>query len=111
LSLQALGAVLTLRSAAIIDIWELAGIVPAQPAVFRASGPYAWVRHPIYSGWFLFVWAVPTMTMTRFVFAAASCAYLLAAIPLEERTLRAASDGAYDRYMRQVRWKLVPGIY
>jgi protein-S-isoprenylcysteine O-methyltransferase Ste14 len=69
------------------------------------------VRHPIYSGWLLLVFAVPTMTMTRAVFAVVSSVYLLLAIPFEERSLRTASDGAYRRYMQQVRWKLIPGIY
>jgi protein-S-isoprenylcysteine O-methyltransferase Ste14 len=45
------------------------------------------------------------------VFAITSCAYLLLAIPLEERTLRATSAGAYERYAARVRWKLVPGLY
>ena len=28
-------------------------------ATFTRRGPYGWVRHPIYSGWFLVVFAVP----------------------------------------------------
>ena len=78
---------------------------------FKTTGPYGLVRHPIYLGWFLIVFAVGTMTMTRFVFAVVSCAYLLVAIPFEERSLRRSSNGAYDRYMRQVRRKLIPGLY
>ncbi len=78
---------------------------------FKTRGPYGWVRHPIYSGWFLMVLAASPMTMTRLVFALVSCAYLVAAIPFEERSLRHASSGGYDRYMAQVRWKLVPGLY
>ena len=78
---------------------------------FKTTGPYGLVRHPIYLGWFLIVFAVGTMTMTRFVFATVSCAYLLVAIPLEERSLRRSSNGAYDRYMQQVRRKLIPGLY
>jgi protein-S-isoprenylcysteine O-methyltransferase Ste14 len=110
--LQAFGGYLALRSAAVIDVWELSGIKPARPTSdFKARGPYAWVRHPIYSGWLLLVFAVPTMTMTRAVFAVVSSVYLLLAIPFEERSLRTASDGAYRRYMQQVRWKLIPGIY
>ena len=69
------------------------------------------MRHPIYSGWFLIVFSVTPMTMTRLVFAVVSCAYVLLAIPLEERTLRNSSEGAYDRYARQVRSKLLPGVY
>ena len=117
-ALQAAGLWLTLRSAVILDIRELAGIprpvqdLPGTDGVeFRTTGPYGWVRHPIYAGWFLFVWSASPMTMTRLVFAAVSCAYLLVAIPLEERTMRAAAGDAYERYMAQVRWRLVPGVY
>ena len=51
------------------------------------------------------------MTMTRFVFAVVSCAYILVAIPFEERSIRASSGGAYERYMKQVPRKLIPGLY
>jgi protein-S-isoprenylcysteine O-methyltransferase Ste14 len=117
-ALQAAGLWLTIRSAAILDVWELAGLRPLRPeargpgpAEFKTRGPYGWVRHPIYAGWMLFVFAASPMTMTRLVFAVVSSAYLLVAIPLEERTIRAASGGAYGRYMAAVRWKLVPGVY
>jgi protein-S-isoprenylcysteine O-methyltransferase Ste14 len=51
------------------------------------------------------------MTMTRLLFATISTAYILVAIPLEERSLRRASGGAYDAYIRLVRWKLVPRVF
>ena len=135
---QLLGVWLTLRSALMIDFFELAGtrqiwrvqkdapsttdwphmddggrvlLDPANQTTFKTSGPYGWVRHPIYAGWFLLVFALPTMTMTQLVFAVTSSAYLLIAIPLEERSLRRSSAGAYDHYMQQVRWKLVPHVY
>jgi len=137
------GVWLSVRSAGVIDIWELAGVRQAitpnsqplrltnsqEPAVvtqdrigswstetvgsweFKTTGPYGLVRHPIYLGWFLMVFGVPIMTNTRLVFALVSCGYLLLAIPLEERSLRRASDGKYDEYIRAVRWKLIPGLY
>jgi methanethiol S-methyltransferase len=119
---QLLGVWLTLRSAWMIDFFELAGLRqvddggrvlldPADQPVFKTSGPYGWVRHPIYAGWFLLVFAVPVMTMTRFVFAMTSSIYLLIAIPLEERSLRISSGGSYEAYMREVRWKLLPGVF
>jgi protein-S-isoprenylcysteine O-methyltransferase Ste14 len=131
LFLQIGGITFSIYSAAAIDIWELAGVrqinsqLPtsnAQPLPtsnsqapkefeFKTTGPYGLVRHPIYLGWFLIVFAVGTMTMTRFVFAVVSCIYLLVAIPLEERSLRRSTNGAYDRYMQQVPRKLVPGLY
>jgi protein-S-isoprenylcysteine O-methyltransferase Ste14 len=51
------------------------------------------------------------MTMTRLVFAIVSCAYVLIGLHLEERTLRASSDGGYADYMRKVPRKLLPGVY
>ena len=108
---QALGGWLTLRSAATIGVLVLAGVREAPDTGFKAAGPYGWVRHPIYTGWFLLVFAMPAMTMTRLVFAVVSCAYLLVAIPFEERSLLTSSNGAYAAYAREVRWKLVPGIY
>ena len=117
-ALQALGVVLTLRGAAILDIRDLAGLPSAagsrdtgQAPEFRTAGPYGWVRHPIYLGWFLMVLAANPMTMTRLVFALVSCGYLILAIPFEEGTLRRTSGGAYERYMKSVRWKLIPGLY
>ena len=119
--LQIGGITFSVYSAAAIDIWELAGIrqlnsqlpTPHSQKEFelKTTGPYGLVRHPIYLGWFLIVFAVGTMTMTRFVFAIVSCAYILLAIPFEERSLRRSSNGAYDRYMQKVPRKLVPGLY
>ena len=130
---QLAGAWLSFRSAAVIDIWDLAGVRqisrtpnPQSPIPnsdpgsltlgvgsweFKTEGPYGWVRHPIYLGWFLLVFAVATMTMTKLAFALISCVYVLVAIPLEERSLRRASAGLYEEYMRKVPWKLVPRLY
>jgi protein-S-isoprenylcysteine O-methyltransferase Ste14 len=115
------GIVLAVGSAAAIDIWELSGVKQITDAgsedrahteaEFKTTGPYGLVRHPIYSGWFLLVFAVPHMTMTRLVFAVVSSVYVLIAIPLEERSLVASSAGAYDRYKGKVRFRLVPGVY
>jgi protein-S-isoprenylcysteine O-methyltransferase Ste14 len=125
---QLAGAWLAVGSAAVIDIWDLAGVRQAtdtaRPATarsveaadrpgmqFKTEGPYGWVRHPIYLGWFLLVFPVATMTATRLAFALISCAYVLAAIPLEERTLLRTSAGGYADYMRKVPWKLLPHVY
>ena len=146
------GIWLSLRSAGVIDIWDLAGVRQLRTpnahrptpkrgtkaetagageedwelgvggwelevgswestrAEFKTSGPYGLVRHPIYLGWILVVFSVPTMTMTRLAFAGISCLYLILAIPLEERTLRATAGAAYDRYTQRVRWRLIPGV-
>ena len=113
------GIALTLRAVAILDVWELAGTRPARhapgaisgDATFTRRGPYGWVRHPIYSGWFLVVFAVPSMTATQLVFAIASSMYLLIGMVFEERSLVRAAPDAYEEYRRQVRWMVIPGIY
>lgn len=109
------GVWLTARSAAVIDPLELAGIRhaarSAAPPRFRVVGPYHWVRHPIYLGWLLLVFGVPHMTATRLAFAVISSAYLVVAIPFEERSLVESFGDDYRRYQQAVRWRLVPGVW
>ena len=72
------------------------------------SGPFAIVRHPIYLGWVLMVFATPVMTTSRLLFAVISTAYLIAAIPFEERSLLETHRDAYGAYQKQMRWRLIP---
>ena len=110
------GVGLSVVSAAAIDIWDLSGVrlepkAQSQEPEFKTTGPYGHVRHPIYLGWFLIVFAVPHMTMTRFVFAVVSAVYVLIAIPLEERSLLTTTAGAYERYTQKVRFRLIPRVF
>jgi methanethiol S-methyltransferase len=120
LGVQVAGIGLTLLSAVFLDFRELSGLREplrgsafqnSDDTEFKTAGPYGWVRHPIYAGWFLFVWGTSTMTMTRLTFAIVSCLYLLIAIPIEERTMRSQAGDAYGRYMERVRWRILPGVY
>src|SRR5262245_57871354 len=54
---------------------------------FRMPWLYRQVRHPLYIGWLMIVWATPTMTVAHLVFAGMCTAYILLAIPLEEHDL------------------------
>lgn len=96
-----------------IDPLELAGIrVPGRTAdALQIRGPYRLVRHPLYLGWMVAVFGHPHMTGDRLAFAAITSIYLVAAIPLEERSLRAAFGDAYERYRRAVRWRVIPFVY
>ncbi len=112
--LQIAGLILTERAAAIIGVWELAGVRQAdlqRPVDFKATGPFALVRHPIYLGWVLIVFGAPAMTHTRLVFAVISTAYLVAAIAWEEASLVEAFGDRYRIYQQQVRWRLLPWIW
>jgi protein-S-isoprenylcysteine O-methyltransferase Ste14 len=109
------GVITTIWSANALGLRTLSGLAPdtvsAPEGDLSTSGPYGFVRHPIYAGWLLITFAVPLMTMTRFVFAASAALYLLVAMPLEERTLRRTSPGRFRRYAARVRWRLLPGVY
>ena len=114
-TLQAIGAVMTVHAARVINPLELAGIEQASGRRSNGSiqivGPFRIVRHPIYLGWMLMVFLAPLMTVNRLLFAVISSAYLILAIPWEERSLVAGHGDPYREYQRAVRWRLIPGIW
>jgi methanethiol S-methyltransferase len=133
--LQAAGVAMTLYSSARLDVLNLAGVrpllnsgtpddrrhgkhgkhvehVPPVPsAPLETSGPYAFVRHPLYFAWVVLVFAAPHMTWTRAAFALISCTYLAIAIPFEERSLIHTFGAEYRAYQQRVRWRMIPGLY
>jgi protein-S-isoprenylcysteine O-methyltransferase Ste14 len=118
-AVQALAVLLTLRASNALDMLELAGV----RSVLRAGRPtpaattlstrglYRFVRHPLYFAWALLVFAAPTMTGTRAAFAAISTAYLMLAIPWEERSLVETFGHEYEAYRRRVRTRMIPWVY
>ena len=111
---QLFGAVLTIAAARIVGVWELAGVKQpdhSKAIEFRADGPFAIVRHPIYLAWVLMVFATPVMTTSRLMFAVISTLYLIAAIPFEERSLVEAHGEEYRAYQRAMRWRLIPYVW
>ena len=109
---QIAGLLLIVGAVRKIDALELAGIrehTDRQP--LQISGPYRWVRHPVYLGWLLATFGAAHMTTDRLVFAAISAAYLIVAMPIEERALRRSFGETYARYEQRVRWRVVPYIY
>ena len=119
-AIQAAGVLLTIRSAAAVDALELAGVRPvllsrhgrvAPHVPLKTVGVYGLVRHPLYFAWALMVFGSPTMTGTRAVFAFVSTLYLAVAIPWEERSLVQVFGSEYERYRRDVRWRMIPFLY
>jgi methanethiol S-methyltransferase len=106
------GIWLIARSVRTIDALGLAGIRRQSRAEgLQIAGPYRLVRHPLYLGWLLAVFGPALMTADRLAFAAITTAYLVIAIPWEERSLRASFGSEYERYTRLVRWRMVPYLY
>ncbi|MEO8075926.1 MAG: isoprenylcysteine carboxylmethyltransferase family protein [Acidobacteriota bacterium] len=113
---QFAGIVLTFLGAKALDVLDLSGVrqvLGARTAhvPLTTSGVYALVRHPLYLGWALLVFAAPTMTSTRALFAVVSTVYVALAIPWEERALVETFGDAYEAYRRKVRSRMVPGVY
>jgi protein-S-isoprenylcysteine O-methyltransferase Ste14 len=95
-----------------IDPLELAGIRgESARGPLQITGPYAFVRHPLYFGWVLAVFGSAHMTGDRLAFGAITTMYLVLAIPWEERSLRRSFGEEYARYQHAVRWRIVPFIY
>ncbi len=121
------------RSVATIDPLDLAGIRQIEPPRgtpdlpvaagggdpgkgngterLRVTGPYRWVRHPLYLGWLLVVFGAAHMTGDRLAFAALTTLYLVVAIPWEEQSLTHEFGEEYERYKGRVTWRLLPYVY
>jgi protein-S-isoprenylcysteine O-methyltransferase Ste14 len=109
---QLAGVLIIALSVKAIDPLELAGIRHAgRDTDLQARGPYRLVRHPVYLGWMVIVFAAAHMTGDRLTFAATSSIYLVIAIPWEERSLAETFGERYERYKRAVRWRVVPYVY
>lgn len=86
------------------------GLVAARRELV-VSGPYRYVRHPMYFGYLLTHLAVLGMnpTWSNLAFYAAGWLCQVPRLLAEERVL--GDDAAYAAYMREVRWRLIPGIW
>jgi protein-S-isoprenylcysteine O-methyltransferase Ste14 len=76
------------------------------------GGPYRYVRHPAYIGTILFEVAVPVLLASWWSLIASVVTVILIILrtALEDRTLQAELTGYVD-YARQVRHRLLPGIW
>lgn len=79
-------------------VWEsFRGRPPAGDELAR-RGVYRLIRHPLYSGTILALWATPTMSAGRALLAALFTAYILVGRRLEERDLLARHGASYAGY-------------
>lgn len=76
------------------------------------TGPYALVRHPMYTVVIVLLFAVPVALGSRYSLILAVFLTLLIIIRtyLEDRTLHAELEG-YPAYAKQTQYRLIPGIW
>lgn len=76
------------------------------------SGPYRYVRHPMYAGAILYLIGIPLLlgSWLGLVALPLIVGALIARIPMEESTLREGLPG-YAEYTARVRYRLLPGIW
>lgn len=93
------------------DLLEMVGLRPilrhhggaaAPAAVFRPSGPFLWVRHPVELALLVAFWSAPLLTVGHLLFAALMTVDVLVGIDLEDRRLLAEGGPGYLEYARRV---------
>jgi len=120
LALQVLGLAMLLLSTGFI-MWVMRENSFAAPVVklqaerghrVVSTGPYAWVRHPMYTGTVLFFVGAPLLLGSWWGVAMAPLFVVLFAIRagIEERALIAGLPG-YADYTARVRYRLLPGLW
>jgi protein-S-isoprenylcysteine O-methyltransferase Ste14 len=77
-----------------------------------STGPYAFVRHPMYAGGLLYLLGTPLAlgSYWGFLALAAMTPFLIWRLLDEERFLSKNLPG-YTEYCAQVRWRLIPGLF
>ena len=119
-ALQALGWATLVLSAGFI-MWVMRENSFAAPAVklqperghrVVSTGPYGWVRHPMYIGTIVFFVGAPLLLGSWWGTAMSPLFVVLFAIRtnIEERALIAGLPG-YADYTARVRYRLVPGLW
>jgi protein-S-isoprenylcysteine O-methyltransferase Ste14 len=77
-----------------------------------STGPYAFVRHPMYFGAIFYFIGVALLlgSWWGLLFALAPIGLLCLRIPIEEKALHEGLEG-YDAYAAHVRYRLIPGVW
>ena len=77
-----------------------------------SRGPYQWVRHPAYVGTILFELSAAILLASWWAFIPGllNAFLFILRTALEDKTLQAELTG-YTEYARQVRYRLLPGIW
>jgi protein-S-isoprenylcysteine O-methyltransferase Ste14 len=77
-----------------------------------ATGPYRFIRHPLYSGALVYLFSFPITLGSIWALGAGSLVgiLLIGKTALEDRKLQRELEG-YREYARRVRYRLLPGVW
>jgi protein-S-isoprenylcysteine O-methyltransferase Ste14 len=84
------------------EAWASARGMSYAPHPLEATGIYRWIRHPLYSGTLLSLWAAPTMSRGHLLLAAVLTLYLAIGYRFEERDLARLHGASYLAYRARV---------
>lgn len=88
--------------------WHLRGARDSVPEPqFTRKGPYALVRHPLYTFTLILLWFNPVMTISQFIFYSLAALYFWLGSIYEERKLAAQFGDVYRQY-QQTTPRLIP---
>ena len=108
LALQLAGLALCVTS--FMALGRSFGFAPADRGLKR-RGPYAIVRHPVYTSYFLLQlgYVLQSISVRNALVMLFVCGCNVGRVRSEERFLLA--QGEYEAYRAEVRWKLLPGVW
>ncbi len=105
---QMVGLLLGAWSLLVTDVWAFIGLKQLSSATPNESverltvkGPYAWVRHPMYTGTLFILWGAASMSLNRLAFTLAVTLYFIVGGYFEERKLLAQFGEPYAAYLRR----------
>ncbi len=100
----------TISQVARVYLGRAFAVLPANRGIV-SSGPFRFVRHPVYLGWLLLALGFAAVYQSPWNVAAllACLALTIWRINLEEELLGA--DPEYRAYLSRVRYRMLPGLY
>ena len=101
---------LGLNISAKLALWRSFGLSAANRGV-RKGGPYKYVRHPMYLGYFItqVAFFLANLTISNAIKYFVAWAFQILRIREEEKFL--LKDESYQELAQRVRFRLVPGVY
>jgi protein-S-isoprenylcysteine O-methyltransferase Ste14 len=73
-----------------------------KPVPITATGPYRWIRHPLYLFMILMIWSCPDLTMDRLLFNLLWTIWIVIGSYFEEIDLLVEFGDAYREYQKRV---------